>query len=479
MLNISNKKKAFLLINELHKDKNSVSVTLTGSYSEHFNVEKAGDIDIIIICKKLNKSYFNKCIKKLKKIKNNLFGKKKKLIINSTFGPIKFYEKNSIVFHLMIYDINGHIDHTIKSPFTCFDWERSNIYAGKRLKEICAVRNLQLRDFYEARRSTNEYLIDILNNKISYREYNFKGNNYYIKKKNYTIDEINKRDFIYHTINFLLINYIKYEKNKNYLIKKKNVDKKFLEITKSKKLLKSFKELRKYKQNKSEENIINPKNLAIKFIKCFDKFIQNKIKSINYLYFSRHKKTQLNKGIFLGQKNNPEIIDSKITKEFRALKFDKYFSSPSKRCLQTIKLLNSNLKINISKNLLEIDYGDAENLSFNSFKNKYPNIVRKWNLGQDVAFPNGETTMDVLVRLKKFINKELIKSNINPGKKIIIITHNVVLRCLIGSYFNIEMKDWFKINIKYFDCYEFILDNKNIRTNINREKFLDLFKFFA
>ena len=51
MLNISNKKKAFLLINELHKDKNSVSVTLTGSYSEHFNVEKAGDIDIIIICK--------------------------------------------------------------------------------------------------------------------------------------------------------------------------------------------------------------------------------------------------------------------------------------------------------------------------------------------------------------------------------------------------------------------------------------------
>ena len=60
-----NKIKALALIKELYKDKNSLSVTLTGSYSEHFDSDKAGDIDIVIICKKLSKTYFNKCIKKL------------------------------------------------------------------------------------------------------------------------------------------------------------------------------------------------------------------------------------------------------------------------------------------------------------------------------------------------------------------------------------------------------------------------------
>ena len=77
-MNISvNKKKAFHLIKNLYKDKNTISVTLTGSYSEHFDINKAGDIDIIIICKKLNKLYFDSCKKNLKKTKEKIFGKKK------------------------------------------------------------------------------------------------------------------------------------------------------------------------------------------------------------------------------------------------------------------------------------------------------------------------------------------------------------------------------------------------------------------
>ncbi|MDA9643297.1 hypothetical protein N9T20_00465, partial [bacterium] len=67
------KLKALKIIKELYKNKNALSVTLTGSYSEHFNINKAGDIDIIIICKKLDKKYFNYCINKLKKIKKEFF----------------------------------------------------------------------------------------------------------------------------------------------------------------------------------------------------------------------------------------------------------------------------------------------------------------------------------------------------------------------------------------------------------------------
>ena len=72
MRNLKKKRIAHKLIKTLYEDSNSLSVTLTGSYSDHFDLDRAGDIDIIVICKNLNKSYFNKCIKKLKIIKKNI-----------------------------------------------------------------------------------------------------------------------------------------------------------------------------------------------------------------------------------------------------------------------------------------------------------------------------------------------------------------------------------------------------------------------
>ncbi len=469
------KKNAYSIINELYNNKNSLSVTLTGSYSEHFDINKAGDIDIIIICKKLNKTYFQKCMNKIKKIKKKVFGKEKDLIINSTFGPIKFYNKNSIVFHLMIYDFNSHVEHTIKSPFTCLDWERSNIYVGKSLKELSPVFQLQLRDFNEARRSTQEYLEDILKNRISYREYEFKEEKYNLKKKYFLIDEINKRDFIYHTIKFLIINYIKYEKNLNTIISEKAIDKKFYDIVKNKLLLNDFKKLRTFKKKKNQDNIKNSKLLAIKFINQFEKLINNKINSNKLIIFSRHKKTNLNTGIFLGQKSNPNIIDKKIPLEIKNIRIDKCISSPSLRCLETSKLICKKSNISINNNLKEIDYGKAENLSIDNFKKKYPHIVDMWNKGNDPKFPGGESIQNVISRLNKFIQTELKFTNSELKDNIIIITHNVVLRCLIGSRFNIKKSNWYKININYFDLLEFRLEKNKLRPNINRIKFVNLF----
>ena len=77
MIDTYNKKIAFKIISEIYKNRNSISVTITGSYSEHFNVNKAGDIDIVVICKKLNKKFFDDCIEKIKIIKKNILEIKK------------------------------------------------------------------------------------------------------------------------------------------------------------------------------------------------------------------------------------------------------------------------------------------------------------------------------------------------------------------------------------------------------------------
>jgi ribonuclease H / adenosylcobalamin/alpha-ribazole phosphatase len=473
------KKIAHKLIEKLYEDNNSLSVTLTGSYSDHFDLDRAGDIDIVIICKNLDELYFNRCIKKLKIIKKKYLDKDKSLIINTTFGPIKFYQKDSIVFHLMIYDLKSHINHTIRSPFTCYDWERSKIYLGKSLKELSPVFKLQLRDFSEARRSTQEYLRDISNNKISYREYEFKNKKVKLKKKYFNINQVNRRDFIFHTIKFLLINYIKYEKEINIKIKDNNIDNKFLEIVKNKKDLFQFKKLRSLKKIKSTKKINDPRDLALRFISKFDEHIKNN-ESKN-IYFTRHKKSLLNyKKIFLGQKLNPKIINKKILPEFKKIKFDKCFSSPSIRCKETALLICKKNKILIDNHLKEIDYGKVEGLEIKEFIKKYPDIINKWTDGKDPKFPNGESTLDVLIRLKKFIRKELNYNKIKSKKNIIIFTHNVMLRCLVGNFFRLKKKEWFKINIEYFDLLEFILEKNRLISNVDRKKFLKIFdKFYS
>ena len=471
----NNKKVAYRIIRELYKNKNSLSVTLAGSYSEHFDFDRAGDVDIIIICKNLNKKYFNDCLKKTRSLKRKIFRNRRDVIVNSTFGPIKFYKKNSVVFHLMIYDLKSHIEHTIKSPFTCYDWERSKIYLGKSLKELSPVYTLQLRDFYEARRSTKEYLKDILNNKISYREYDFEKNKIKLRKKYFKIDKLNQKDFIYHTIKFLLVNLIKFEKNLNNKISNSEIYKKFYKVSGIKKDLEIFKKLRNLKNKKSSKNIQNSSDFAIKFINKYNNYINKILEIEKKLYFVRHHKTDVKSDVFLGQKLNPNIVNKRIPLELKKISYDYCFSSPMLRSMETAKLIYKNqiMKNNLLK---EIDYGKVENLNYEKLKKQFPGLISSWNKGRDPKFPGGESTFNVLNRVNKFLKLDLTKTK--SKKNILILTHNVFLRCLMGSRFYLQKFNWYKININYLDKLEFISYKKEIRPNINRERLLKIFNKF-
>ena len=249
------------------------------------------------------------------------------------------------------------------------------------------------------------------------------------------------------------------------------------EIVKSKLELKKFIKLKKFKNNKNNLSIQNPKNLALNFVNKFDQHIKKNSKT-KKIFFSRHKKTKINKNIFLGQKLNAKIIDKKNHKEFIKIKFNKCYSSPAKRCLDTAKIVCKNKKIITNNYLKEIDYGEAEGLNFNQLNEKYSYITESWKKGLDPKFPNGESMKDVSRRLNKFINNEIKSKLIKKNNSYLIFTHNVLLRCLVGNYFSINKKDWFKININYFDLLEFKLENGKLISNIDRNKYLSIFKNF-
>ena len=83
-----------------------------------------------------------------------------------------------------------------------------------------------------------------------------------------------------------------------------------------------------------------------------------------------------------------------------------------------------------------------------------------------------------LILFDKFLTQNIKSGTTKKNTNYLIFTHNVILRCLIGKIFKINRREWFKININYFDLLEFKLEKGKLLSNIKREKYLSIFKNF-
>ena len=184
----------------------------------------------------------------------------------------------------------------------------------------------------------------------------------------------------------------------------------------------------------------------------------------------RHAKTKLNleKNLFIGQKLNPKIIPLK-QKPIKK-KYKKVFSSELLRCIQTAKLLSKNPLIKYAL-LNEIDYGDIEGKSLTYVQNNYNYIISAWSKGRDIKFPNGENYHDVVKRLNLF--KAILKKYIIPKENYLVVTHNVILRVMLGLHFDIKMCNWYQLNISHLGFLKFIIVENKIYPEIDRKKFIN------
>ena len=266
------------VFNKLKKNKNILSASFVGSFVDNGNLKKINDIDLIIILKKLNQKSFNSIKGQINNLNLRKFFPKKKIFINDTFGPLKFNSSKLLVIHLMIYDLNGHIEHTIKSPFTVYDWERSKNYFNQSLSSLFTTGNIQLVDFINSRRGTLNYLRDIKNKKISYRVYKFGEKKFKIEKKNIYLKERDKFEFYFHVVKNLLLNFFKFKSNKNKLFSLKTNDKKIKQYIGNNFYNKYYQGINKIIEKKKNIDFCTEKKLdkwIISFIKDFQKKILN------------------------------------------------------------------------------------------------------------------------------------------------------------------------------------------------------------
>ena len=121
----------------------------------------------------------------------------------------------------------------------------------------------------------------------------------------------------------------------------------------------------------------------------------------------------------------------------------------ARRALQTAERVVPALPVTHDPRLVEIDYGAAEGLTFEELSRQFPAVVRAWQTGHDAPFPGGECHADVLARLDAAI-RDLLPLRGHS----LVVTHNVVLRTLLGSRLDIPRRHWHRIAVGHVEPIE-------------------------
>lgn len=460
-LNSDKRTLAEKIFNSLMAIQGVISVTFVGSFYDRQSVSEISDIDVIVVCEKLTRPLFENCNNSIQNLSGMELGFPDKLVyINSSFGPLKFDTSDQIVIHLMVYDRDGHRRHVLDSPFTCLDWERSPVYVGYHLNEIYPVLTLQPRDFANARRGIEDYINDLEGGKLSYRVYEFDEFDMPSEiKKFILLDSRHSGEYAYHIIRNLISNYAKLLFQQNMILGQEE----FYDfwnnyLPQTRHIIPHFQEWEHTKHKRGMEFPGNVIAQTKEFLFLFSDTLLNQwTTQARRVFFVRHAKTGLNDGSFLGQGRDPDIIESEIKPldEY----FDFVYSSPMQRAIQTANIINPNkVEARIDNRLSEQDYGEAEGLNIQQLQDKFPEVIQGWAESKDICFPGGENTSDVEKRLFSFLTDISMENNGFPK---LVVTHNVVLRCLIGNLLGLGRKDWYKLKLGHVESFELILSKIN------------------
>lgn len=422
-------------------------VTFTGSFVEKAGLTGISDIDVVVVVESLTQGCFAACKAAVSSVAPaDLRLPDHRLIINDTFGPLKFDQHGVIVIHLMVYDTAGHREHVLKSPFTCLDWERSTFHVGNSLRSLFPVLPIQPRQFFEARRSLNNYLDDIASGVISYRRHQFDGDTRSEILERLPLDRRHQGEYAFHIVRNLVANYAKLVLKENRQLSEAALLGFWHQyLPGCAGFIDWFARLSAIKFARQSDFPADTSERTREFLTSFARELeQTWIQRATRHVFVRHAQTELNDGSFLGQRRDPPISarPAALPTAPRAV-----FSSPALRCQETAAALAPDATATVDIRLHEIDYGCAEGLTFAALEEIHPEILAGWQRREDPFFPGGENTAAVVTRLKSFLS-EL------PLEPSLVVTHNVVLRCLLGTGLGLPLSCWHHIPIAHLETFE-------------------------
>jgi broad specificity phosphatase PhoE len=427
------------------------SVTFVGSFCDREELSGISDIDVVVVCEALDRALFDACSAAMAGVSPALLGlPSHRLYLNTTFGPLKFDQPDQVVIHLMIYDRASHRTHVLKSPFTCLDWERSPVGAGETLAELYPVLTLQPGDFLNARRSLANYTDDLRRGVLSYRRYEFSESGVREKLEQAQLDERLRGEYAFHIVKNLVQNYAKLVRRENACLTTDELIGFWREsLPDCAAFADEFLRLQAAKLRRDPVFSAATVDFAKNFMAAFEAEFTRRWSTAQRLVFARHAQTELNDGTFLGQGRDPGILTPPPP---LAQKYSKVFCSPLRRTRDTALALQPDATLEVDRRLAEINYGEIEGLPISQLATRHPELVAAWSRGEDAPFPGGENTAAVQGRLQDFLDA----IHDETASPVLVVTHNVVIRCLLGELLGVPLRDWHKLRVNHLDAFEVI-----------------------
>jgi len=126
-------------------------------------------------------------------------------------------------------------------------------------------------------------------------------------------------------------------------------------------------------------------------------------------------------------------------------KIDAVYSSDLKRAVATAEVICSGRQVDIitCPELREMNYGDAEGLTFQEINSRYPEMAKLIiNFNLRLEFPGGENFEGFIERTIKFLDR--LKAHA-PSATILVAGHSGPLRVLVCFLLGIDQDHWWQI----------------------------------
>jgi len=169
---------------------------------------------------------------------------------------------------------------------------------------------------------------------------------------------------------------------------------------------------------------------------------------LSRLLLARHGDTRGNSAERFWGQTDVELSDAGIRQAERlgdrlaGERIDFIYSSKLRRASATAEIIASRHQMEVitCPELLEIDFGEIEGLSFSEIGQRYPELVKAWPTREpSFRFPEGESINDLDRRVTKFYDR-LQKHS--PEETVLVVAHSGVLRLLICHLLQIDIWHW-------------------------------------
>ena len=137
----------------------------------------------------------------------------------------------------------------------------------------------------------------------------------------------------------------------------------------------------------------------------------------------------------------------KLNKRLADEKIDAVYSSDLQRAVDTAKgaVSGRDIEITTCYELREMNFGEAEEMTFAELNEKYPDLARSvMNVDTGVSFPGGESFADFVERVQAFL-KTLEK--FNEDHTILIVSHGATLKVIVCELLGIDPNHWYQMGI--------------------------------